>query len=118
MSSTSAGRTFEPPPPSPWPPPPPPLPPQPTAASATARASETAIVLVRMGSPIFFANRYPARDPPDGRFPCDESFTASYRERIIRARSEEHTSELQSRQYLVCRLLLEKKKTNYSLSFS
>src|SRR3712207_8930344 len=32
-----------------------------------------------------------------------------------RLRSEEHTSELQSRQYLVCRLLLEKKKktTNY-----
>src|SRR3712207_8410159 len=28
------------------------------------------------------------------------------------SRSEEHTSELQSRQYLVCRLLLEKKKTN------
>src|SRR3712207_7924935 len=30
-----------------------------------------------------------------------------------KARSEEHTSELQSRQYLVCRLLLEKKKNNY-----
>src|SRR3712207_6986901 len=29
----------------------------------------------------------------------------------IPSRSEEHTSELQSRQYLVCRLLLEKKKT-------
>src|SRR3712207_8860944 len=29
-------------------------------------------------------------------------------------RSEEHTSELQSRQYLVCRLLLEKKKTTMS----
>src|SRR5438445_9425724 len=29
-----------------------------------------------------------------------------------RHRSEEHTSELQSRQYLVCRLLLEKKKKN------
>src|SRR3712207_8619968 len=29
----------------------------------------------------------------------------------IRARSEEHTSELQSRQYLVCRLLLEKIKS-------
>src|SRR3712207_8525683 len=29
----------------------------------------------------------------------------------ILPRSEEHTSELQSRQYLVCRLLLEKKKT-------
>src|SRR5947209_10174451 len=28
-------------------------------------------------------------------------------------RSEEHTSELQSRQYLVCRLLLEKKKQSY-----
>src|SRR3712207_8017922 len=30
-------------------------------------------------------------------------------------RSEEHTSELQSRQYLVCRLLLEKKNTSDSL---
>src|SRR3712207_8059814 len=29
------------------------------------------------------------------------------------ARSEEHTSELQSRQYLVCRLLLEKKKNKH-----
>src|SRR3712207_7385183 len=32
-------------------------------------------------------------------------------------RSEEHTSELQSRQYLVCRLLLEKKKKFLSFSF-
>src|SRR3712207_8731246 len=31
------------------------------------------------------------------------------------ARSEEHTSELQSRQYLVCRLLLEKKKNRMQL---
>src|SRR5690349_21978091 len=31
--------------------------------------------------------------------------------RDVRARSEEHTSELQSRRDLVCRLLLEKKKT-------
>src|SRR3712207_7815426 len=31
-------------------------------------------------------------------------------DRVTRGRSEEHTSELQSRQYLVCRLLLEKKK--------
>src|SRR3712207_7442345 len=30
----------------------------------------------------------------------------------LKVRSEEHTSELQSRQYLVCRLLLEKKKKN------
>src|SRR2546422_9725602 len=31
----------------------------------------------------------------------------------VHARSEEHTSELQSRLHLVCRLLLEKKKKNY-----
>src|SRR3712207_7069560 len=33
--------------------------------------------------------------------------------RTILSRSEEHTSELQSRQYLVCRLLLEKKKKQH-----
>src|SRR3712207_6956908 len=33
---------------------------------------------------------------------------------LSHSRSEEHTSELQSRQYLVCRLLLEKKKTAFS----
>src|SRR3712207_8874831 len=45
-------------------------------------------------------DRLPARVPAAGR-----------------PRSEEHTSELQSRQYLVCRLLLEKKKlpTTYTL---
>src|SRR3712207_7967508 len=35
---------------------------------------------------------------------------------VGQVRSEEHTSELQSRQYLVCRLLLEKKKKQYLLS--
>src|SRR5882757_10631002 len=35
---------------------------------------------------------------------------------MIPTRSEEHTSELQSRQYLVCRLLLEKTKQNSELS--
>src|SRR5258707_1575108 len=39
------------------------------------------------------------------RFPCTT---------VVLMRSEEHTSELQSRQYLVCRLLLEKKKKNNS----
>src|SRR3712207_7438621 len=34
----------------------------------------------------------------------------SWTARLVFSRSEEHTSELQSRQYLVCRLLLEKKK--------
>src|SRR3712207_7970553 len=41
----------------------------------------------------------PALPHPDRRRPAH-----------ARVRSEEHTSELQSRQYLVCRLLLEKKK--------
>src|SRR3712207_9443497 len=41
------------------------------------------------------------------RRPGRRSFTAAS---LREARSEEHTSELQSRQYLVCRLLLEKKK--------
>src|SRR3712207_6935275 len=33
-------------------------------------------------------------------------------------RSEEHTSELQSRQYLVCRLLLEKKTKNHTIQIT
>src|SRR3712207_7935916 len=37
---------------------------------------------------------------------------------ITDLRSEEHTSELQSRQYLVCRLLLEKKKINHAYPLS
>src|SRR3712207_7840327 len=43
-------------------------------------------------------HRLPARVPPLDELPRPHM------------RSEEHTSELQSRQYLVCRLLLEKKK--------
>src|SRR3712207_7542753 len=39
--------------------------------------------------------------------------TSPLRTLIAPCRSEEHTSELQSRQYLVCRLLLEKKKQNH-----
>src|SRR5205823_9846869 len=38
--------------------------------------------------------------------------TIARRDRLKPQRSEEHTSELQSLAYLVCRLLLEKKKTN------
>src|SRR3712207_6891016 len=41
------------------------------------------------------------------------AWTARARTTAAAARSEEHTSELQSRQYLVCRLLLEKKKKLY-----
>src|SRR3712207_7871390 len=59
------------------------------------------------------------RDPPSERGVVLEQRSADDDEARVRpvprddrggARSEEHTSELQSRQYLVCRLLLEKKK--------
>src|SRR3712207_8585558 len=46
--------------------------------------------------------------PPGGPRACVARESAATRGRD--RRSEEHTSELQSRQYLVCRLLLEKKK--------
>src|SRR3712207_8633143 len=42
---------------------------------------------------------------------CHAELAAVKRTLGLTDRSEEHTSELQSRQYLVCRLLLEKKKT-------
>src|SRR3712207_9518133 len=45
-----------------------------------------------------------------GRVPRALQGQGPRRRRDPRLRSEEHTSELQSRQYLVCRLLLEKKK--------
>src|SRR3712207_7353558 len=45
-----------------------------------------------------------------------DRFPVTAEGRAVAGRSEEHTSELQSRQYLVCRLLLEKKKTPRSRS--
>src|SRR3712207_7257427 len=58
-----------------------------------------------------FAQIKPGRDPNQ---PLDDEYTRKIREYTTEpfflSRSEEHTSELQSRQYLVCRLLLEKKK--------
>src|SRR4249919_4079150 len=49
-----------------------------------------------------FRSNIRARSPRWTPLPC----------RLARLRSEEHTSELQSRENLVCRLLLEKKKKN------
>src|SRR3712207_5930264 len=46
----------------------------------------------------------------DDHFRCIGLITVKDMEKQVAHRSEEHTSELQSRQYLVCRLLLEKKK--------
>src|SRR3712207_7154162 len=50
-----------------------------------------------------------------GHFGCDGYLRGARVERGT-DRSEEHTSELQSRQYLVCRLLLEKKKKHDDIS--
>src|SRR3712207_8486988 len=51
-----------------------------------------------------------------GRRPSAEVARPGRRAAVtVAPRSEEHTSELQSRQYLVCRLLLEKKKKAYKL---
>src|SRR2546421_8841546 len=50
-----------------------------------------------------------------GKAPAEQrtkGFDVSRSGRSVTGRSEEHTSELQSRSDLVCRLLLEKKKTN------
>src|SRR3712207_8269851 len=44
--------------------------------------------------------------------PAEVGAVLATRPEVQDARSEEHTSELQSRQYLVCRLLLEKKQKN------
>src|SRR5258707_7493401 len=47
----------------------------------------------------------------DADFKLHAPFNTTIQGRVVKGkRSEEHTSELQSRQYLVCRLLLEKKK--------
>src|SRR3712207_8162692 len=47
-------------------------------------------------------------DPPTGRL--GQRRVRAHAAHITARRSEEHTSELQSRQYLVCRLLLEKNR--------
>src|SRR6202021_3611953 len=74
-------------------------------------------------SSLFFFFLMIRRPPRSTLFPYTTLFrTHRHHERLHRRgrsrqggrlRSEEHTSELQSRQYLVCRLLLEKKKKTY-----
>src|SRR3712207_8314100 len=61
----------------------------------------------------------PTGTPSSKRTPCHPAWNrtsgvrnqraSSVANSVVEKRSEEHTSELQSRQYLVCRLLLEKK---------
>src|SRR3712207_6964828 len=61
----------------------------------------------------------PAGAPVDNRHQYTVQIWRNYATVLAhlgRWRSEEHTSELQSRQYLVCRLLLEKKKKSLIIS--
>src|SRR3712207_7044256 len=64
--------------------------------------------LAGLAAPAGRAGRRPGGDPERGGDRVARGRRRGRRRR--RRRSEEHTSELQSRQYLVCRLLLEKKK--------
>src|SRR3712207_8705232 len=64
--------------------------------------------------------RRPGDDPVSTTTPVSHERVSQVTADVIAAihevlRSEEHTSELQSRQYLVCRLLLEKKKRNNTI---
>src|SRR3712207_7771345 len=68
------------------------------AAMILASGSDKSQAIVSGGTPVPWA----------GGAGCRRDEARS--RRPVSARSEEHTSELQSRQYLVCRLLLEKKK--------
>src|SRR3712207_8870295 len=73
------------------------LPPVASLAKVVASSASSSAIIARMCS------------PPSFQHECAMSHRRDIETLAIR--SEEHTSELQSRQYLVCRLLLEKKKT-------
>src|SRR3712207_7458590 len=77
--------------------------PYPTLFRSSARRS-------RGDPPARGTRRTSTPPPPAGPAPC-----RCWRSPCRAGRSEEHTSELQSRQYLVCRLLLEK-KTNQKIT--
>src|SRR3712207_7256374 len=66
------------------------------------------ILMIRL--PIVRMIRQPPEYVPSAIAVAEETITHVGTSNPSEDRSEEHTSELQSRQYLVCRLLLEKKK--------
>src|SRR3712207_6941065 len=74
-------------------------------STVTVDTSFRALDGSRLAAPYRFAVRVP------GPVLLEHAPRANYGA-TLGPRSEEHTSELQSRQYLVCRLLLEKKKKN------
>src|SRR3712207_7735270 len=68
------------------------------------------------GDPVAVAAAQFGEDRLPGGVPAGQPRGAAH-ERLGPPRSEEHTSELQSRQYLVCRLLLEKNKHELASPF-
>src|SRR3712207_8966712 len=82
------------------------VPPPKKTAAAIARSTTTAIW--RVPFPITSTRRSATMSP------TATPKTSSTARLFLWPRSEEHTSELQSRQYLVCRLLLEKKKRHHN----
>src|SRR5258707_11576301 len=75
-----------------------------STVAPNARVSVAIVMLVIATGDADF-DAHPTKSEPAANVAWNQSGTRN-------VRSEEHTSELQSRQYLVCRLLLEKKKTN------
>src|SRR3712207_8892826 len=87
-------------------------PPRSTLFPYTTLFRSVNLLVPRVGDP---APRWP-RVAKDGRIVWPEGAHGVSLRSYTARRSEEHTSELQSRQYLVCRLLLEKKKNIPQLS--
>src|SRR2546421_4787253 len=85
------------------------------------RSSAMARITVKTATPVSECSVLTAmRKPVNTGLPCVCSHTRTCMSScrmgsLVATRSEEHTSELQSRSDLVCRLLLEKKKTNKSV---
>src|SRR5947209_4347732 len=82
--------------------------------AATSMTAEKATSRIRSALSTLDATRQASSSRSRARYPAKTGMNADASAPATRspkiARSEEHTSELQSRQYLVCRLLLEKKK--------
>src|SRR5258708_22264284 len=90
--------------------------PMPKPGLASAPSAKPAVTLRRVSfvfmlllPPLFRRDRHPV-DPPLAEIGFDDTGIAHD---VVGPRSEEHTSELQSPDHLVCRLLLEKKKQQY-----
>src|SRR5437879_8705743 len=79
---------------------------EPRVCSAGSVRRNTRLAAVRPGDRLDDCEAEPTATPAAGRVGAGEALEGARQE----LRSEEHTSELQSPMYLVCRLLLEKKK--------